>query len=182
MRPGLILRCRKSSPKKNSGHRKDQPAQGNSMKLSNTSPQIDSSYQKVSWSYDQTAATHDSAPSQYQAGSVSGLPSARVWPDGTTVPSQTRLDYDLLGLNQSPLTAQYIANTTTKYSSQGFNCPYHQTVHEANLAEQRSGYGMGGLDRFLGEARSEQGAVYFGEDIWRGSGACCCLGMRTVSR
>jgi hypothetical protein len=147
------------------------------MKLSNTSPQIDSSYQQVYWGYEQTAATHDSASSQYQAGSVSGLPPARVWPDGTTVPSQTRLDYDLLGLSQSPLTAQYVANTTTNYISQSFECPYHQTMHEANFAEQRSEYGLGGLDRFLGEARSEQGAVYFGQDIWRGPGVCCCLGI-----
>lgn len=147
------------------------------MKLSTISPQIESSYQQVSRGYDQTAATHDSAGVQYEAGSVSGLPSARVWPDGNTIPSQTRLDYDLLGLSQRPLTAQYVANTTTKYTSQSFECPYHQTVHEANFAEQRSEYGLGGLDRFLGEARSEQGAVYFGDDIWRGPGVCCCLGM-----
>ena len=155
-------------------------------KLSNTSPQIDSSYQQVSWGYDQTAATHDSAPSQYQAGSVSGLPSARDWPDGNTVPSQTRLDYDLLGLSQSPLTAQYVANTTIKYTSQSFECPYHQTVHEASFAEQRSGYGLGGLDRFLDEDRSEQGAVYFGGDIWRRPGCAavweCADGFSLIER
>ncbi len=171
-----MLRLRKLSPK-SSGHHKDQPAQGNSMKLSKTSPQIDSSYRQVSWGYDQTAATHDSASSQYQAGSVSGLPPARVWPDGATVPSQKRLDYDLLGLSQSPLTTQYVSNTTTRYISQNLECPYHQTMHEANCAEQRSENGLGSLDRFLGEAQSEQGAVYFGENIWSETGVCCCWGM-----
>ena len=158
-----------------SEHRKGHLPQGNSTKVSNASPQNNSAYQQVSWSSDQTAATHNSAHSQYQAGSLPGLPSAKSWPNGATIPSQTKLDHDLLGLNLDPLTGEYTGYAATRYSSQSSECPCHRTVHQVNFGMESSGNGLGGLDRFLVEAPSEQGLVYFGEGILRRAYTCCCL-------
>jgi len=152
----LITSCRKSPcnsarPKDHTDHNK-------------------TSHQPIPWSYDQTAATHNSAHSQYQARSLSGLPSAKIWPDDSTVPSRSKLDYDLLGLNHDVWS---LSNSASKSS---LECPYHRTLDQGGLTEDCSGYGLAGLDRFLVEGRSAQGVVYFGGDILhRAVGTCCCV-------
>ena len=146
------------------------------MKFSNTfPPQHNSSHQQTSWSYDQTATTHNSIHSQYQAGSLPGLPSARVWPDSATIPSQKKLDHDLLGLNQNTAMVDYSAYPASKYSMQNRDCPYHRPLYRQDFIEETSGRGLGGLDRFLAEAPSFQGAMYFGDNVSYRASPCCCL-------
>jgi hypothetical protein len=168
------------SPRKNPGNSKDQFPRGDSTNLPNTSSQNNTPYNEASWSYDQTAATQNSAYSKYQAVSLSGLPSARVWPGRETVPSQTRLDHDLLGLSQELRMVTYSAYSPSIYLAKSLECPYHRTVHQIHrtgLGEEGSGYGRSGLDRFLFEAPSEQGTVYCGEKALHRADGCCCLGL-----
>ncbi|KAH8799961.1 hypothetical protein F5882DRAFT_177120 [Hyaloscypha sp. PMI_1271] len=167
---------KETSLHKSSGHRKEHSPQGNSTKLPTTSPQNNSIDQKASWSYDHTAATHNSAHSQYQAGSLTGLPLARTWPDSATVPSQRRLDHDLLGLKQNTTTVDSLVYPASAYPNQGLECPYHRTVHREDFAEEVSGYGLAGIDRFLAEAQSSAGAVYFGDGVIYQASPCCCFG------
>jgi hypothetical protein len=134
-------------------------------------------FQQMPSSHAQTAATLVSGHSEYQAGAVSGLPSARSWPSGATIPCQTRLDYDLLGLNQNLHAADYSPYTTTAYSGRSLQCPHHQSC-QPDLAGGSSAPGLGGIDRFIAETPSEHGTVYFREDVLHrvSDGYCYCLG------
>jgi hypothetical protein len=126
----------------------------------------------------QTIATHNSGHSQYQADSISGLPSATSWPNDATVPCQARLNYDLLGLSCQPRAVDYPCYAVKAQSRQSTECPYHRTTLQADFAGGGSAGGLGGIDRFIAKAPSpsDHSAVDFRGDMFYQTREYFCLG------
>ncbi len=102
------------------------------------------------------------------------MPSATSWPNSTTVPCQARLDHDLLGLNYHALRDDCLAHTTADSLEQNVECPHDQTALQAEFAGHLA-RGLSGIDRFIAEAPTEQGAVYFRGDGLHQNRVCYCL-------
>ncbi|KAH6710979.1 hypothetical protein BKA61DRAFT_737854 [Leptodontidium sp. MPI-SDFR-AT-0119] len=112
-----------------------------------------------------------SQTSQYQDTSSTDLPLATTWPNGTTIPNQTDMNYSLLGLTLNPPATQHASN------------PYDQMTHQYQLqrhidvypragagvapaaaefhipAMPSPGYGMTVMGRWISERPSQQGAL-----------------------
>ncbi|KAL2069010.1 hypothetical protein VTL71DRAFT_15348 [Oculimacula yallundae] len=126
-------------------------------------------------SYDQTASSarpldHASQTSQYQSTSSTDLPSATTWPNGTTIPDQTEMDYNLLGLSLEPPQSQhrhagYPYDQMTHWNQSQNNVNSYPRPEpgtgwiELQMAATQPGYDMTGMDRWISELPSQQGAI-----------------------